>query len=152
MMNESGFTIGKLAQAAGVGVETVRYYQRRNLLPMPVPKEGAFRTYSPVAADRIRFIKRAQNLGFTLEEIATLLQLENGSDRNAIRKVASDRQKQIRDKIADLQRMQRVLSQLIDACAVSGQANHCPIISALNDGNASSGAGVLLSAKGTDAV
>ncbi len=130
-MNQSDLTIGRLARAAGVGIETIRYYQRRNLLPVPDPQHGAFRTYPPALIERIRFIKRAQVLGFTLEEIATLLQLEDGADRAAIREVASERLGQIRGKIADLQRMEQVLSHLIRECSATGGASHCPIIAAL---------------------
>ncbi|MEO8203211.1 MAG: MerR family transcriptional regulator, partial [Betaproteobacteria bacterium] len=80
----ASFTIGKLARAAGVGVETVRYYQQRGLLPVP-PGNGGFRRYSPAAGERIRFVKRAQELGFSLDEVAELLRLEDGTDRASIR-------------------------------------------------------------------
>jgi Hg(II)-responsive transcriptional regulator len=130
-MSQDNLTIGRLARAAAVGVETVRYYQRRQLLPTPEAASSAFRRYPAALVERIRFIKRAQELGFSLDEIATLLQLEQGAERNAIREVASDKRRQIREKIADLQRMEGVLSHLIDACAASGQAQPCPIIAAL---------------------
>jgi MerR family mercuric resistance operon transcriptional regulator len=131
---ESGFTIGRLARAADVGIETIRYYQRRNLLPTPVPTGNSFRTYPLQLVNRIRFIKRAQDLGFTLDQIATLLQLEDGSDRNAIRKVATDRLSQIRHKLADLQRMENVLSHLVHQCESADGTRHCPIVAALGDG------------------
>lgn len=131
-MTESGFTIGRLARAADVGIETIRYYQRRSLLPTPDPQNSAFRTYPLGLVERIRFIKRAQELGFTLDEITALLQLEDGENRSAIREVATDRLSQIRDKIADLQRMENVLSHLIHECAASSTAKHCPIIAALS--------------------
>lgn len=130
-MSESGLTIGRLARAADVGIETIRYYQRRNLLPIPDPKDRAFRTYPLDLIDRIRFIKRAQDLGFSLEEISTLLQLEEGTDRKAIRKVASDRLGEIRNKIADLQHMESVLVCLVQECQSTGKAKPCPIIAAL---------------------
>jgi Hg(II)-responsive transcriptional regulator len=130
-MSQHNLTIGRLARAAAVGVETVRYYQRRHLLPLPEAAGSTFRHYPAAMVERIRFIKRAQELGFSLDEIATLLQLEQGAERDAIREVASDKRRQIREKIADLQRMEGVLSQLIDACAASGQAEPCPIIAAL---------------------
>lgn len=139
-MNESGLTIGRLARAADVGIETIRYYQRRELLPLPEPEDGgAFRYYPLNLVDRIRFIKRAQDLGFSLDEIATLLQLEDGTDRKAIRKTAGDRLNEIRTKIADLQRMENVLAHLIHECEASGRAKSCPIIAALagKDGGAS---------------
>jgi Hg(II)-responsive transcriptional regulator len=130
-MSQDNLTIGRLARAAAVGVETVRYYQRRHLLPMPEASGSTFRHYPAALVERIRFIKRAQELGFSLDEIATLLQLEQGAERKAIREVASDKRRQIREKIDDLQRMEGVLTHLIDACAASGQAQPCPIIAAL---------------------
>ena len=131
MTSMNQLTIGKLASAAGVGIETVRYYQRRKLLPVPGAPDRAFRTYGPELADRIRFIKRSQELGFSLEQIATLLQLEDGSDRQAIREMAAGKLAHIRAKIADLAKMETVLSHLIQECEASGQSRPCPIIAAL---------------------
>ncbi len=130
-MNYSSLTISRLARAAGVGIETIRYYQRRNLLPLPEPEGGAFRHYPPVLIDRIRFIKRAQELGFSLDEISTLLKFEDGMDRRSIRSVASKHLDQVRAKITSLQRIEHSLSHLIDACVASGRAERCPIIEAL---------------------
>jgi Hg(II)-responsive transcriptional regulator len=131
MMNESGLTIGRLARAANVGIETIRYYQKRELLPTPDAVDSAFRFYPLELIDRIRFIKRAQELGFSLEEIATLLQLEDGSNRKAIAKVAADRLSEIQAKIADLQKMENTLSCLLNECKSSGRTKPCPIIAAL---------------------
>lgn len=127
----SALTIGRLARAADVGIETIRYYQRRKLLPLPARSDSAFRRYPAALIDRIRFIKRAQELGFTLEEIGALLALEDGKNRRAIRKVAAARLEQIRARIADLARMERTLSHLIEHCETTGQARPCPIIAAL---------------------
>ena len=126
----ASYTIGQLAAAAKVGVETIRYYQRRSLLPMPIPTNG-YRAYPKNLVERIRFIKRAQELGFTLDEIATLLQLEDSDDRNAIRKVAADRLQQVEAKLVDLQKMQKMLSGLIHECESTEKAKACPIIFAL---------------------
>lgn len=126
-------TIGQLARAASVGVETIRYYQRRTLLPVPQVASG-FRTYPQALVERIRFIKRAQELGFTLDEIATLLQLEDTDDRIAIRQVAAARLLQVEGKLADLHKMQAMLSSLILACESTGKTKACPIIHALADG------------------
>lgn len=123
-------TIGQLASAAAVGVETIRYYQRRALLPVPQVASG-FRTYPVALVQRIRFIKRAQELGFTLAEIATLLQLEDCDDRVAIRQLAADRLAQVEGKLADLQKMQSMLSGLIHECEATSTAKACPIIHAL---------------------
>ncbi|MFZ6743309.1 MerR family transcriptional regulator [Undibacterium sp. JH2W] len=124
------YTIGQLAKAAGVGVETIRYYQRRDLLPVPTVSSG-FRTYPASLAERIRFIKRAQELGFSLDEIANLLMLEDGNDKQAIREVAQERLLQVQAKLADLHRMEDMLTQLIQQCASSTQQAQCPIIQAL---------------------
>src|ERR1700733_48154 len=112
---DSAMTIGKLARAAEVGVETVRYYQRRRLLAVP-HSAGGVRRYPAATIDRIRFIKRSQNLGFSLDEIRELMRLEQGGSRSAIRKIAGDRLANIREKIVALQRMDRVLSELLSEC------------------------------------
>lgn len=124
-------TIGRLARSAGVGVETVRYYQRRALLPVPASSgDSAFRHYPVGLVERIRFIKRAQEAGFSLEEIAALLKLENSADRVAIRQVAGERLAQLHLKMAELQRMETLLAGLIDSCAHTGSNRPCPIIEA----------------------
>src|SRR5690554_4360457 len=105
--SDSTLTIGRLAKAANVGVETVRYYQKLKLLPVP-PQSGSYRQYPVSLIGRIRFIKRAQELGFTLKEISDLLKLQDGSDRVTIRAIASERAAQIESKLADLQRMREV--------------------------------------------
>jgi Hg(II)-responsive transcriptional regulator len=132
-MNATAYTIGKLARAAGVGIETVRYYQQRGLLPAPVLR-GSYRYYPASAADRIRFIKRAQELGFTLDEIAGLLRLQDGGDRQQLRALASAKAAQIEQKMQDLRRMHDVLVHLVDACAHTDGALPCPIIDTLAKG------------------
>jgi MerR family mercuric resistance operon transcriptional regulator len=131
-------TIGRLARAADVGVETIRYYQDRKLLPVPA-SDGAFRHYPVSLVDRIRFIKRAQELGFSLEEIRELLQLGDGADRRSIRRVAADRLQQIEAKLADLKRMQRVLKQLLAECEHTRADLPCPIIGTLRQRSAEAG-------------
>lgn len=123
-------TIGRLARAAGVGVETIRYYQHRALLPVPA-SAGAFRHYPVELAERIRFIKRAQELGFSLDEIAELLRLEDGSHRASIRRIAADRLRQIEQKLGDLKRMQKVLKNLVAECEHTRAELPCPIIQTL---------------------
>jgi DNA-binding transcriptional MerR regulator len=127
--SDAAVTIGKLARAAEVGVETVRYYQRRRLLAVP-QSAGGVRRYPLAAIDRIRFIKRSQDLGFSLEEIRELLRLERGGSRSAIRKIAGDRLANIREKIAALGQMERVLSELLCTCEhtasrIYGLPLHC---------------------------
>lgn len=126
----ASLTIGRLANAAGVNIETIRYYQKRELLPVP-PSKGAFRHYPAGMVDRIRFIKRSQELGFTLAEIADLLRLDKTRDRKIIRNIASGKLQQIEQKLADLARMQATLQQLVTACHSSNTQQPCPIIASL---------------------
>lgn len=125
-------TIGRLAKAAHVGIETIRYYQRLKLLPTPAPVRNAFRHYPVETVERIRFIKRAQDLGFTLEDIASLLQLNDGADRRQVRKLANIRLESIRSKIADLSRMESILAELVHECEHADHARSCPIIAAFS--------------------
>ncbi len=123
-------TIGRLARAAGVDVETIRYYQQRGLLPVPAAV-GAFRHYPAELTARIRFVKRAQELGFSLDEIGELLRLEDGTHRSAIRQITSARLDQIEHKLRDLKRMQKVLKHLVAECEHTRSSLPCPIIAAL---------------------
>lgn len=124
-----GLTIGRLAEAAEVGVETIRYYQRRRLLPIP-PAVGV-RRYPVTVLRRVRFIRRSQALGFSLEEIRELLRLEEGGSRKEVRRIAGDRLTSVRDKLAALQKMEHVLAHLVAECESSGAQAPCPIIGAL---------------------
>lgn len=124
-------TIGRLATKAGVGVETVRYYQERGLLPIP-HSNGGYRQYSVALVDRIRFIKRAQELGFSLDEITELLRLNEKTDRITIRNIASKKIDQIQNKVADLSRMQHALEELILSCSHTSSKQCCPIIATLS--------------------
>lgn len=135
--NPSGsMTIGRLARAAGVGVETIRYYQQRGLLPVPAAV-GAFRRYPVELTARIRFVKRAQELGFSLDEITELLRLEDGTHRSAIRQIASARLGQVEEKLLDLNRIRKVLKHLVAECEHTRSSLPCPIIAALeNPGDA----------------
>ena len=129
-MNIETLTIGKLAKFAGVGVETIRYYQQRGLLPVP-ESSGSYRHYPVSLGNRIRFIKRAQELGFSLEEVSELLSLEDGIDRASIRHIASERLEEIQTKLDDLNRMKKALSHLIHECEHTGKEQPCPIIATL---------------------
>lgn len=134
-MTSAGLTIGRLARAAGVGIETIRYYQKRGLLPVPESKDTTFRHYPVELIDRIQFIKRAQELGFNLDEITIFLRLAVGGDRKKVRSVASSRLDEIRTKITDLQKMEKVLSNLVQECEATGHAAPCPVIAALAEKN-----------------
>lgn len=127
-------TIGALADSASVGVETVRYYQRRGLLPQPLRTYGSIRRYGPADAARLRFIRRAQELGFTLEEIGELLKLQDGTDRRAIRRIARARLEQVESRLADLRRMREALRHVIHDCEHAPGAPRCPIIEAIDAG------------------
>jgi MerR family mercuric resistance operon transcriptional regulator len=123
------FTIARLAKAADVGVETVRYYQRRGLIAVPKARSAAFRTYDQTHLDRLRFIKRAQAAGFSLEEIAELLALDRSKDRKRVRELARQRLASLEEKIADLRAAQEALSKLVNHCE-KRNAGPCPIIEA----------------------
>lgn len=119
-------TIGTLARAAGVGVETIRFYQRKGLVAEP-PRAGSIRRYDRRDVERIRFIKRAQSAGFTLAEIAELIALDAGEDRTRARQLASVRIAALDQKIAELEAARKALSRLASECA-EGRAGPCPII------------------------
>ena len=133
MVEQMDFTIGDVAEAAGVGVETVRYYQRRGLVPQPARVAGGYRRYHDGHVHRIHFIKRAQALGFSLEEIETLLALEDGADRRSIRRIAAARLEDTRRRIADLRRIEHVLAHLLHECQTHARSPRCPIIAAITD-------------------
>jgi MerR family mercuric resistance operon transcriptional regulator len=133
-MAEPGFTIGTLAKTAGVGIETIRFYQRRGLLDEPErPFHGA-RRYSDHAVQRVRFIKEAQKLGFSLDEVAELLKLDEGMHCREAQEVTLRKLTVIRARIAALRNMERILSDLAESCNRDGGAVSCPIITALLDG------------------
>ncbi len=121
-------TIARLAKAGGVGVETVRYYQRRGLLGLP-PRAGAVRRYGPADVRRLLFIRRAQAAGFTLEEIGELLALDSGHDRARVRALAGERLAALDSKIAELEAARAALTRLAAACA-AGTKGPCPILEA----------------------
>lgn len=131
MKHPKDSTIGGVARAAGVNVETVRYYQRVGLVPVPQRRHGGFREYPPEIAARVCFIKRAQQLGFTLAEVKQLLALEDGRNCGKARGLAMEKLAGVEARIADLGRMRRTLKDLISRCGTAGERVHCPIIEAL---------------------
>lgn len=131
----SNWTIGKLAKAGGVGVETVRYYQRRGLLPTPVRGGGpdaGVRRYGEGELRRLRFIRSAQAAGFTLDEIGELLELDATDDRARARELARARIAALDAKIAELMQAREGLSRLAKECG-EGRAGPCPILTAFDD-------------------
>lgn len=119
-------TIGKLASAGGVGVETVRFYQRQGLLRTP-PKSGGFRHYSAEDVRRLSFIRQAKTAGFTLAEIGELLELDAGADRPRARELARLRIKALDERIIELERARNALRRLASECA-EGSSGPCPIL------------------------
>ncbi len=128
-------TIGGLAKAAGVNVETIRYYQRRGLIPEPGKPAGGHRRYSPAALERVHFIRRAQQLGFTLDEVKGLLDLSTGKNCREVQKMAERKLTVIESRLAELSRIRRRLRQLVAACEANPHRDRCPIIAALNAGH-----------------
>jgi MerR family mercuric resistance operon transcriptional regulator len=124
------FTISKLAAAAGVGIETVRFYQRTGLLPLAAQKTG-IRRYGETEVRRLRFIKQAQTAGFTLAEIKELLELDAGEDRARARELARSRIQALNLKIEELERARDGLERLARQCA-SGTTGPCPILTAFD--------------------
>jgi MerR family mercuric resistance operon transcriptional regulator len=123
-------TIGQLAHASDVNVETIRYYQRRELLEEPQKPLGGHRRYAPAAVRRVKFIRRAQQLGFTLEEVKNLLRLEDGGDCRETRQLAEQKVTIIEARIAALTRMRSALRELIAQCG-DERSRTCPIIATL---------------------
>ncbi|WP_353180980.1 MerR family DNA-binding protein [Salinisphaera sp. T5B8] len=123
--------MGKLAAAAGVNLQTVRYYQRRGLIDQPPKPSTGYRRYPRATVDRIRFIKRAQGLGFSLDEIGELLKLGDGHCDD-VRRVAENQRALLAARIADLAAMQDTLDGLIDRCRNAHAPDHCPLIKTLS--------------------
>ncbi|MDO8777244.1 MAG: Hg(II)-responsive transcriptional regulator [Burkholderiaceae bacterium] len=127
------FTIGLLADEAGVGVETIRFYQRKNLLPEPERPYGSIRRYGSTEVSRVRFIKAAQRIGFTLDEIAQLLRLEDGTQCSQARHIAQNKLADVRHRLADLQRMEAALADLVERCTAGRGKVTCPLIASLQE-------------------
>ncbi len=126
-------TIGKLAKKAGVNIETIRYYERRKLIPEPPRRESGYRQYGPDFVIRIQFIKRAQELGFSLNEIAELLALRIDPETNCseVRNRAESKITNIEGKIQTLQSMKQALVELVQVCNRNGTTGECPILETL---------------------
>jgi len=133
--NLENLTIGAFAKAAGVNVETIRFYQRKGLLPEPDKPLGGIRRYDPAVLARLRFIKTAQRLGFSLEEVGDLLKLDDGSSCREAREQAERKLADVRGKIAELARIEGVLADLVERCCVARGKVRCPLIAELYDGD-----------------
>lgn len=129
-------TIGRVARGAGVNIQTVRYYERRGLLSPEAYRDSGYRLYTDDAVRKIRFIKNAQELGFTLEEIAGLLRLRVGRRARCedVRRKAQAKLGQVDEKIERLRAMRRVLDSLVRTCSKRGTTDACPILRSLEGG------------------
>lgn len=127
------YSIGQLAKHAEAGVETIRYYERRGLMPEPPRAPSGYRRYPPDAVEQLRFIRRAKLLGFTLDEIGTLLSLQEGGERAEVKAIAQAKLAIIDSRIEDLKRMRGALAHLEKQCSGRGPVNGCPIIEALGE-------------------
>ena len=123
-------TIGKLAKTAGVNIETIRYYQRKGLIKEPIKPAFGFRKYAYKLVESILFIKRAQRLGFSLQEIGELLDLGTGHCRD-VRLRAEKKRDKIETQIGDLVALRDTLNQLINECQSGENEQHCPIVESL---------------------
>ncbi len=132
-MDANGRTIGRLARDAGIHVETVRYYEQRGLLKQP-RRTGGWRRYDDEALRVLRFVKRAQELGFSLDEIHELLSLRASKSTRTcarVRSAAETKLADVEDKIRDLEAIRATLRELANACPCDGPAEACPILGAL---------------------
>jgi MerR family mercuric resistance operon transcriptional regulator len=126
-------TTGQLAKIAEVNIETVRYYEKRGLIPKPRRRESGYREYPEETVERIRFIKHAKELGFSLKEIGELLSLRLDSETpcSEVKERARLKLRDIEQKIATLRKMKKALKELTDVCSGKGPASQCPILDAL---------------------
>lgn len=130
----STLSIGKLAKACDVSVEAIRYYEREELLEKPSRSSSGYRQYSESSIKRLRFIRRAKTLGFTLSEIRNLLSISDNkdADKSEVKTVTEQKLRLIEERMADLQRVHKALSDLNAQCTGEGCIESCPIIEALN--------------------
>ena len=125
-------TIGRLAKQAGVNIDTIRYYERNGLLPPPARRASGYREYRQTDLDRLRFIARAKDLGFSLAEINELLSLSANRNVAGVKRRAEERLAQVEEKVKELQRVRQGLKSLIEACPGHGALESCPIVAALS--------------------
>lgn len=134
MLNTDSLTIGKLARQGGVNIQTIRYYERRGLIPKPNRSSSGYRLYDEEAVRRLGFVRKAQSLGFSLHEIDELLSLRMrpGITCADIRKRARQKIATVEEKIAELTRIRGALAKLATACRGEGPTSECPILEALD--------------------
>jgi MerR family transcriptional regulator, mercuric resistance operon regulatory protein len=130
-ISTSGYTIGALAAAAGVHVETVRYYQRRGLMAEPPRPPGGVRRYGEQHAQRVCFIKRAQAMGFTLAEVDQLVRLRARRSCRATRELAAAKMRMVEVRIRELRRLRQELARLVADCDANTEETRCPMFDVL---------------------
>jgi MerR family copper efflux transcriptional regulator len=130
-------TIGRLAKTAGVNIDTIRYYERNGLLPRASRRESGYREYAAADVERLNFIRRAKELGFSLSDIGDLLSLtaDRRDDMRGVKRKAEEHLAEVEQKIRELQRVRRGLKTLIAACPGHGELGTCPIVAALGAGD-----------------
>lgn len=128
-------TIGELARASGVNLETIRYYERVGLMPEPPRTDGGHRSYDEDHRRRLTFIRRARELGFTLDRVKELLDLSQneGQPCSAVVTIAGVHLKEVRRKLADLIRLERILAEAVARCATSPTGPECPVLQMLSE-------------------
>lgn len=128
-------TIGTFSARTGVNIDTVRFYERKGLLPEPLRRASGYREYGQADVERLNFIRRAKELGFSLGEIAELLSLSGNRDADmyGVKRKAEQRLVQVEGKIRELQRVKQGLKKLIAACPGHGELKRCPIVAALSE-------------------
>lgn len=133
--SSDSLTIGRVAKLAGVGIETIRFYEREGIIEEPPRRESGYREYGGEIITRLRFIKRAQELGFSLKEISELLALRVSPKENCsrVKKRAELKLEEIEAKIRDLKRMQTVLNEVTQACVASKPISDCPILKCFDE-------------------
>ena len=124
-------TVGALAKAAGVNVETIRFYQRKGLLPVPARPYGSIRRYNQADLARMTFIKSIKHLGFSLEEVGHFLELADGTHCEEVSSLAEQKLQDVREKMADLARIEATISELVRACHARKTNLSCPLIDTL---------------------
>lgn len=127
-------SIGQVAQRADTSVDTIRYYERNGLIDAPARRASGYRSYTPEVIQRLRFIRRAKDLGFTLSEIGELMSLTSQAQRDmgSMKQAAQNKLVMVEEKLRELERIRSALRQLIAACPGQGALEHCPIVEALN--------------------
>lgn len=134
-MKERGLFMGEVAKQAGVNRETIRYYERIGLLPRPSRTASGYRVYPHEVVVRAQFVKRAQELGFSLKEISELLSLRVDPHTHCgdVKRRAEVKIEDIQEKVQDLQRMKKALAKLVASCSGRGATSRCPILEALDN-------------------